>query len=276
MRARSCVVFPWFILALMLSALFPSATAQAQVTVRVLETHPAGSEVTLTPRQNFHLRLAYSTDSPTQIWIRPYFQGKPVNAGTNPSPVYHGSGEALVWFFFLPPGGQVDEIRIVAGDGSTGGTSVVAGYRVRVVAASAAAGAATPEPEPAWVSELRDRAQSAMQEAQLERMQGPDDGSGFLLMGSLMLLLLLVGLLGFVLPIWMLKRWHGGWRIAAAMPLALMLLVVLNIVVGVAFNPRSHNLWPFEILMAGALCSVFSLLLLLARKFSGANARGGR
>src|SRR5690606_37849763 len=116
-----------------------------------------------------------------------------------------------------------------------------------------------------------EQAQNAMQEAQTNHS---DDDGGMLLVGGLMLALPLMGLLGFLLPIWMVRRWHGGWRAAAALPLGLMLVVVLNIVAGVALNPRSHNLWPFEILMAGALCTAFSLSLLLLRRFAGGKARG--
>src|SRR3546814_2356088 len=59
-----------------------------------------------------------------------------------------------------------------------------------------------------------------------------------------MLALPLVGLLALALPAWALWRWRGGWRIAAMVPAALMAFVVLRIVVGVAIDPTSHNLWP--------------------------------
>src|SRR3546814_9045893 len=49
-------------------------------------------------------------------------------------------------------------------------------------------------------------------------------------------------------------------------PAALMAFVVLRIMVGVAIDPTSHNLWPFEILMAGGLASVLVLALWLVRK----------
>src|SRR3546814_2793134 len=87
-----------------------------------------------------------------------------------------------------------------------------------------------------------------------------------------MLALPLVGLLALALPAWALWRWRGGWRIAAMVPAALMAFVVLRIVVGVAIDPTSHNLWPFEILMAGGLASVLVLALWLVRKLSGARS----
>jgi len=55
--------------------------------------------------------------------VRPYVQGKPVNVGSNPSETHTGSGETFGWFFFMQPGDEVDEIRITAGDGSSGNTA---------------------------------------------------------------------------------------------------------------------------------------------------------
>src|SRR3546814_20425384 len=61
---------------------------------------------------DLYLRIAYRADEPVHIWARPWFQGRGVAAGSNPSPRYDaGSGEALGWFF-LDPGQQVDEVRI--------------------------------------------------------------------------------------------------------------------------------------------------------------------
>lgn len=50
----------------------------------------------------------------------------------------------------------------------------------------------------------------------------------------------------------------------------MMTFVVLRIMFGVARDPTSHNLWPFEILQAGALSVVVMAVLLVARKLSGA------
>src|SRR5262245_4048254 len=92
--------------------------ASAGATVEVLETSPAGEQVTLGRNENFYLRLRYDTDHPIGIWARPYFRGQPAKAGSNGSYSYNGNGEALGWFFFSGNRGEVDEIRITAGDGS--------------------------------------------------------------------------------------------------------------------------------------------------------------
>ena len=88
-----------FLLVLPLSFL-PIDGAQAGTVVRIVETWPPGNYVTLGKNQNFYLRLAYETDKPISIWARPYFKGKPVNAGSNTSPSYSGTGETFGWFFF--------------------------------------------------------------------------------------------------------------------------------------------------------------------------------
>ena len=78
------------------------------------------------------------------------------------------------------------------------------------------------------------------------------------------------GLVGFAAPAWGLWRWRGGWRIAAAVPAAVMAVVVLRIAAGTAIDPTSHNLWPFEVLQAGALSLLVMLALWIARKAMGA------
>ena len=84
--------------------------------------------------------------------------------------------------------------------------------------------------------------------------------SGFMLA----MLALLVGSLA--LPAWGLWRWRGGWRAAAAVPIAAMSFVVLRIVFDTARDPTSHNLWPFEILMWGGASVAFIVVLKYARR----------
>jgi hypothetical protein len=254
-------------LLLLAAALGLSGQARAAPTVRVLETWPAGDRITLARNQNFNLRLAYSSDQPVGIWVRPYFRGQPANAGTSPSPRYTGDGEMLAWFFLMQPGDEVDEIRITAGDGRVQSTPVVATYRVHVIGGSEASAGVAP---PAWVTEMHAQARLAQQRAAEARNQAPVSAGDVALLNGFMLAMLGVGLLGFAGPAWMLLRWRGGWRIAAAVPAIMMAFVVLRIVIGVAIDPTSHNLWPFEILMAGAMSAGVTGLLSVLRKLTGA------
>lgn len=262
MRSRVWALPPLFVL-----ALGSIGAARAATTVRVLETHPAGDTVTLARNQNFNLRLAYSSDEPAGLWIAPYFQGKRVNTGTSPSQTYSGSGEALAWFFFMQPGEEIDEIRITAGDGGTNTTPLVATYRVRVVGGIETAGSAT---LPTWVTKLGERDRVAQQQAVKAHMSKPVSASDTILFAGFMLAMVAVGIAGLAAPAWSLWRWRGGWRIAAALPAAIMAFVVLRIVIDTSRDPTSHNLWPFEILMAGALSAGLIIALMVARKVTGA------
>lgn len=253
-------------LAVLAAWLALAGDARAQATVQVLETWPVGNDVTLASNQNFYLRLAYSSDKPVQIWARPYFRGKQVQTGSNPSQTYAaGSGEAFGWFF-LDPGQQVDEVRISAGDGGTRSTPVVAGWRGRVVGGSAQSSAA----EPDWVVRMKADAEAAQARDAKAATEASSGVGGWLMYAGFMLAMMVVGTFGLAAPAWGLWRWRGGWRMAAAVPAALMAFVVLRIMGGVAIDPTSHNLWPFEILQAGALSAAIMGALLLARKFSGA------
>jgi hypothetical protein len=248
----------------------PMGSAHAGTTVRVVETWPSGDDVTLARNQNFYLRLAYDTDKSVGIWVAPYFRGKRVNVGSSPSQTYSGSGETFGWFFFMQSGEEVDEIRVTAGDGSTDNTPVVAIWRGHVVGGSEAANPQAQQP--AWVADMSARAKAAQDQAYRERMSRPLSAGDVALASGFMLAMLALGLFGFAAPAWGMWRWRGGWRIAAAVPAAMMAFVVLRIMIGVARDPTSHNLWPFEILQAGALSVVVMVMLLVARKLSG----GGR
>ncbi|MGC1728146.1 MAG: hypothetical protein WA747_02060, partial [Steroidobacteraceae bacterium] len=81
-----------------------------------------------------------------------------------------------------------------------------------------------------------------------------------------------LGVGGVVLPVRALVRWRGGWRLAAGVPAALMGFVVLRVIVGVAADPTSHNLWPFEILIAGLVSAVIMVVLTLVRRAARVNA----
>ena len=242
--------------------------ARADVTVEVRETSPSGDAVALGPDQTYYLRLEYSTDEAVHIWARPWFHGREVDAGSHPSPQYTGSGEALGWFFIRKPGTQVDEIRITAGDGTRNGTRLVAIHSVEITVGRTPVAATAP----AWVARLRAQAEQAEERARQASANQPDTIGDKLFFAAIMLAVPLLCLLSFAMPAWALWRWRGGWRIAAAVPAAIMAFVVLRILVGVLVDPTSHNLWPFEIIMAGMLGLGMLLALWLVRRMTGAGA----
>ena len=260
--------FWWPALLLVLTAsLGNAAPACADTRVDVIETYPSGVDVVLPGNQNFNLRLAYSTETPVGIWVTPYFRGQRVGVGSSPSARYTGSGEALAWFFFMQPGDQIDEIRITAGDGGTSTTPVVAVYRVHVTGGSKPG----PQTPPAWVTEMGEAAKAAMDQSVKAKTSAPESAFDSLLFGAFMILMLGVGIVGLVVPVAALLRWRGGWRLAALVPTALTSFVVLRILFGVGRDPTSHNLWPFEILIAGSESLAVLAVLLIARRVTGAN-----
>ncbi|STY29505.1 Uncharacterised protein [Legionella wadsworthii] len=239
----------------------------AATTVRVVSTYPPGNIVHLGHNQNYYLHLQYSSEQPIKIWAHPYFQGKPANAGSNPSRLYPaGRGEALGWFFLFQPDTQVDEVRISAGDGSLTGTSFVAAFPVQITGSNQPA---TQQNKPDWVSRLKSLDAEA-QKANYERQRNMTISfSDRIMFGGFMLMMLAIGVLGIISPLWGLLRWQRGWRIAAGVPAALMTFEILRLFIDIAADPTSHNLWPFEILISGTLSVSIMAVLIVARKVTG-------
>jgi hypothetical protein len=253
-------------LVIALALIFASlaGVVRAAVSVEVIGTDPPGATVVVPRNENFYVRLRYTRDQAISIWARPYFQGREVDAGSNPSRTYTGSGEAMGWFFFMTPGDQVDEIRITAGDRSHNGAHLVATYPARVVGGTELAQARA---LPDWVVELSRQHKAAQQDAYARRMNTPLTAGDAVLFDGFILTVFALGVFGFAAPAWGLWRWRGGWRIAVAIPAAMMAFVVLRIVIGVSSDPTSHDLWPFEIMQVGAVGVVIMAALVAARGF---------
>ena len=238
-----------------------SMAAQSGHQVEVLDTWPAGEAVTVGPGEPFHLRIAWSTDSMTRIFARPYYRGKEVPALNSPSPSYRGSGETSVWFTLSKRNGQVDEVRLFTGNGGkVTRRPPTLTHRVSI-SGSTTALSATPAPE--WVARLQADVESATGGPQ-EPTGSADDAW----MRGFMLLVLALTLCGFLLPIWCVWRWRGRWRIAAAIPLLGMGLLVLMLLSAAVFAPGSLGLFPLTLLLAAICSSLVTMLLVVARWLS--------
>lgn len=108
---------------------------------------------------------------------------------------------------------------------------------------------------------------SAHGDVQVRVMQTDPSGAAPWLSGFMLALL---GLLAAALawPAWALWRWRDGWRLAAAIPLLMMVVVVLRILIDITRGPTLHNLWPLEILMFGTGSIAIMIALAVIRRFS--------
>ena len=252
-----------FFLALIASCLAATGNAQAELLVKVAATDPP-AEATLGRNEAFYVRIEFNSDEPISIWARPYFKGKQVNAKSNASFPHSGLGYALGWFELEGPL-EVDEVRILVGSKSRG-EFVAASYPVKIIGSTATAEPRTRDP---WVEEMRREEQILQRQAYEKSMNQPISMGSSIFMSLFMLLILGLLITGFAAPVWALWKWRGGWRVAAAVPAALMAFVVLRIIFGVSRDPTSHNLWPFEILIWGVVSLVIMGGLVIARRYIG-------
>ncbi|MGH8755181.1 MAG: hypothetical protein ACREU0_05070 [Burkholderiales bacterium] len=251
-----------FFLALIGLCFTATYSAQAEVRVSVVATDPP-AETTLDRDESFYLRIEYASDEPISIWARPFFKGKLVeSAKFNASFPHSGSGYALGWFSLDGPS-EVDEVRIIVG-GKSRRDWEAARYPVKIIGTGATPETRTRDP---WVDEMRREEQIAQKQAYEKRMNEPVSVGSSILMSGFMLLMLGALIAGFAAPAWALWKWRGGWRVAAAVPVVLMVFVVLRIVWGTSRDPTSHNLWPFEILIYGVVSLVIMGALLIARRY---------
>lgn len=226
-------------------------------TVRLLEAHPP-LPATLANGHALNLRVRVDAPTAQDVFIlEARSGGRRVTwfATSGIEPVPAPGGEAVLFVFLQPKEGDVHVDEIVlktteAGLASTrdppGETHVIPVDVTWTVATGTATSAA-----PAWLTEHRAQATARRAAA---RAAAPPSGplENFLwFAGSILFVALAIGAVW--LPIRWMRRWHGGWRVAAAACLVPVPLAIANIVLGLISDPSSHNLFPFEIAMAGAV-----------------------
>lgn len=242
--------------------------AHAGSSASVVKTHPSDS-ATLGGNESFWIHIEYATDEPISLWARPYRNGTPIEqARSNASTRYTGSGEALGWFSLIEPG-DVDEVRIVAGGGKPYREWELTRYPVELRWTNASSSAAR---RPQWAEDLLAIEKARYQEDAERRAREPVSGGEVAFFNGFMLIILALVLAGLGVPVWSVWTWRGGWKIAAAVPAAVVVFVVMRILVDTARDPTSHNLWPFEILMFGTLALACIGVLKVARRIMNVEA----
>jgi hypothetical protein len=95
----------------------------------------------------------------------------------------------------------------------------------------------------------------------------------FILQSGFLLLIAALAIGFFFASYHALRRWQGGWRLGALLPLLGVIAVVVTIVVDIRADPTAHNLWPFEVLgavvVAGAALGGLQLIRLIAQRWIG-------
>ena len=200
---------------------------------RIVETHPSAA-ATLGRNESFYVRIEYAADEPISLWARPYRDDNVVaEAMSNPSSKYTGFGEALGWFARTEPG-DVDEVRIIAGGGKPYREWELARQSLQLTWTAASRSAL---PSAAWVGELQAAAEARNREEAQRRASEPVSAGEVAVFSGFMLLILALLLGGIGIPLWSVWKWRGGWRIAAAVPAAVVGFVVLRILIDTARDP---------------------------------------
>ncbi len=253
-----------FILASIVSWFAAMGSAQADVHVSIVDIDPSAERISLGRDEPFYVRIEYVADEAISIWVRPYFTGKEViRAKSNASFPHSGAGYALGWFS-LDEASAADEVRIKVGGGNPYREWEIAKYPVNIVGTGLPADARA---KASWVDEMLNEERALQRAAYEKRMSEPVPVGDRVFMSGFMAVVVVLLLGGLAAPMWALWKWRGGWRMAAAVPGALMAFVVLRILLGTTTDPTSHNLWPFEILMFGAVSLAILLGLMIARRF---------
>jgi hypothetical protein len=92
-----------------------------------------------------------------------------------------------------------------------------------------------------------------------------------------MILLGILGLLigiciwaGILLPIgmalWGLVKWRGGWRVAAAVPFAVLTAFFAPLINDWRTDPTAHNLWGLVFIPVALVLLVYSLVVIFMRR----------
>jgi hypothetical protein len=244
-------------------------TVADAATVQLLETHPA-QPATLANGHTLNLRIRVESPTAQDVHIvevrsRGAKVGWYATSGIDTVPA--GGGETVLFTFLQPKEGdvRVDEIVVkttAAGAGATSPDPAGESHVLPVDATWTVATGADSAATPTWVTEHR--AQANARRAAARAAEPPPGPFSHLLFfaGSLLFVALVIA--AYWLPIRWIRRWRGSWRLAAAACLVPITLSIVNITLGLMSDPTSHNLFPFEIAIAGAIAYGMMIVVRIA------------
>jgi hypothetical protein len=247
------------LLLMLVAALAPTDARAEAPQLRVVASDP-GLSRELGRDTALYLRLAYQSETPLRVQVKGFAGGEEVRDGVrwNPSPAYPaGEGEALAWISYAEPV-RLDELRIEISDADWRPLDVVP-----VPAKLSWTTKRGPEPRrAAWVGPM-----NAAQQQVVTASASADPGAAW---GIGIGLVLMLGVPGyFVLQVVLARRWSGGWRIAALVPLLVMAPAALHAAIALA---AGSNLWPIVIIFAAPPALAYLLTVFVARTVVGALA----
>ena len=233
-----------------------SAAAGASPDVRIADTDPPLTR-NLSRNTVLYLHLRYRSEAPLRVQVKGFLEGAEVVDGVswNPSPPYPaGEGEAIVWIAYSKPS-RLDELRVEISDGNWQPVLIL-----KQPANIAWTGLVADEPERAeWVKRLRDAQQKATHES-IAKIG--DDWPGNLL--GFFAMISVPGY--FVLQILFGLRWSGWWRIAALIPLAIMLPAIGHAVFALS---AGSNIWPIVMILTAPIGFLYLLVAAVAKYVGG-------
>lgn len=244
------------VLLITLVALASPARVASLPDMRIADTDPPLTK-NLNRNSALYLHLRYRSEIPLRAQVKGFFQGAEVVDGVswNPSPPHPpGEGEALVWIAYSKPV-RLDELRVEVSDERWQELLIL-----KQPANVAWTGLVADEPKRAeWVKRLSD----AQEKEAHENFEKMDDDW----LGNLIGLFAMISVPGyFVLQIFFALRWSGGWRIAALVPLAIMVPAVGHALFALS---AGSNIWPIVLILAAPFGFVYLVIAAVAKYLGG-------
>lgn len=240
-------------------------SAAPRVSFQTIEMDPA-SPSTLHNNDHVYLRIKYEATEPMRVLVQLFDRGtRTTKAYTNGQLLLEpGEGHVMSWFAFTGAG-FVDSIRVSA---TASGGDIVTSQDLTVNYVWDGQ-RSTGETRAPWVGPLLAE-QEQRQRAAFAEMEKRGAGGFGSVFGMLAVSLFGVVALGAIAACvaWPLRgiiRWEGGWRAAAAVPLAAIVLWGLKDAYDLMIDRTSHNLLPFEFIIAACAIVPYMVVATLVR-----------
>ncbi len=223
---------------------------------------------TLHDGEYVYVRIRYQSSAPVRVGAEPYYAGQPAKGARIDGDVGvpAGPGEIISWFSFRGTG-RVDAVRLFAiANGRTrsqpGRPCELHVGRTAIHRRDIARHGCGP-----LLTQEAQRRQAAFAEMETRFNQNMSSGAlGVAAIGMVFGAVALAALIACIVwPLWGTVRWQGPWRAAAAVPLTAIALWIAKDVYDLSVDRTSHNLLPFEFVIAAVAIAPYMLVVTLVR-----------